>query len=61
MKWKLLFDSSAALRILSNFGDRLVYSFPSMQFSAAFESNVWPMPASTARLTDEEKCSDTLV
>lgn len=26
MKWELLFDSSAALRILPNFGDRLVYS-----------------------------------
>lgn len=43
MKWKLLFDSSAALRILPNFGDRLVYSFPSMQFSASFAGNVWPM------------------
>lgn len=43
MKWKLLFDSSAALRILSNFGDRLVYSFPGMQFSASFAGDVWPM------------------
>lgn len=51
MKWKLLFDSSAALRILSNFGDRLVYSLPSMQFSASFESDVWPTLAvySTSR------------
>lgn len=37
MNWKLLFDSSAALRILPNFGDKLVYSFPSMHFSASFE------------------------
>lgn len=25
-----------------NFGDRLVYSFPSMQFSASFRGDVWP-------------------
>lgn len=42
MKWKLLFDSTAALRILPNFGDRLVYSFPSMHFSASLEGDVWP-------------------
>lgn len=56
MKWKLLFDSNAALGILPNFSDRLVYSFPSMHFSASFQRNVW---ASLAHLTDEKKCSDT--
>lgn len=35
MKWKQLFDRTAELRILPNFGDRLVYSFPIMQFSAS--------------------------
>lgn len=42
MKWKLLFDSNAALRILPNCSDRLVYSFPSMHFSASLEGYVWP-------------------
>lgn len=55
MKWKLLFDSSAALRILPNFGDRLVYSFPSMHFSASC------LAGAIARLADEKKWSDTLV
>ena len=62
MKWKLLSDSSAALRLLSNFSDRLVYSFPSMQFSASFNGDVWPMlSVYSTYLPDEKKWSDTLV
>lgn len=51
MKWKLLFDSSAALRILPNFSDRLVYSLPSMQFSASFAGDA----NTIAHLADEKK------
>lgn len=48
MKWKLLFDSNAALRSLPNFGDRLVYSFPSMHFSVFFQVDAWPILNSTS-------------
>lgn len=59
MKWKQLFDSTAELRILPNFGDRLVYSFPIMQFSASVCRRLsGQLCACNAH--DEKKCSDTL-
>lgn len=60
MKWKQLFDSTAKLRILPNFGDRFVYSFPIMQFSASPCRRLsGQLCASNA--CDERKSADTLV
>ena len=57
MKWKRLFDSPAALRILPDVGDRRVYAFPIMQFSASFFFFCWRLPDQlyASNAPDEEK------